>query len=495
MTNSFGNFIRNCFSPMVNRDSIVFKALLANRQQTGTLEKIFLNFEEARKAWSRTDVYTQPEEQFEKTFSYCSVLQRRNYESQEDFAKRNRLIFRRLGHKKWGSFQELQILFRDYFATDRVWIINNAEEYENSLLKNGDFEQEELCWKMVKCARSNKARFCGTQGALFKGMGSCSQVVPVKQDATYYLHWFSLGKIKVSVQNDKGLYWNPDNGEFGDWQELKHTFRGESEKFHPFSFFVLSRQSEEFTVTFEVDETQTYLDYVRLFKKDATSKFVLIGNFDGYLNQDISKTAHLAPGRNDPIEALKADLYGYFAGDFTYGALEKAKQMTEQKQKEIFSTCVDFIRIFCKTEYDGVLTDALQSAEVKGTEYNSTSLLSSCVDYVKWYLEHILSPFTLEEIIQAPEDADRMLEGEQLELFANNADYMDETVPLAPDMPDGNDASGTVDYDKASYFDDAYIYGAQGTKPQEFIDELLEVLSPGGVSYCTELLTRDLRED
>ena len=39
--NSIGDFIKSVFSPMVNRNSIVFRSVFADYDESGTVEKAF----------------------------------------------------------------------------------------------------------------------------------------------------------------------------------------------------------------------------------------------------------------------------------------------------------------------------------------------------------------------------------------------------------------------------------------------------------------------
>ena len=59
--NSIGDFIKSVFSPMVNRNSIVFRSLFADDDESGTVEKAFKDLELARKDWEVTGAIIQDE--------------------------------------------------------------------------------------------------------------------------------------------------------------------------------------------------------------------------------------------------------------------------------------------------------------------------------------------------------------------------------------------------------------------------------------------------
>ena len=50
--NSIGDFIKSVFPTLVNKSGKIFKALLADGEGGGTIESIFEDLEETRKAWT-----------------------------------------------------------------------------------------------------------------------------------------------------------------------------------------------------------------------------------------------------------------------------------------------------------------------------------------------------------------------------------------------------------------------------------------------------------
>ena len=53
----------------------------------------------------------------------------------------------------------------------------------------------------------------------------------------------------------------------------------------------------------------------------------------------------------------------------------------------------------------------------------------------------------------------------------------------------------TIDYDSMSYYDNAFVYGATGTKSQAVYEELLEIMAAGGTTPFIELVTRESAEE
>ena len=72
-----------------------------------------------------------------------------------------------------------------------------------------------------------------------------------------------------------------------------------------------------------------------------------------------------------------------------------------------------------------------------------------------------------------------------------NMTYADDQQALAPDSPVGSDDYKSVDYEKVSYFDNAYIFGATGKEAKEIYQELLDIVQAGGVTSTIEILTRE----
>jgi hypothetical protein len=139
--NTVGDALRDAFSTLINKDGKIFKALVANPDKNGTLESIFEDIEAVRKKWcNNPDIYNQTGEILEKTMSFFSFLTRLFNESEESLKKRHELLFYRGGDTIWGDVWNIRKIFRLYFNTKNVWIVNNTNPKTENILEDGDFE-------------------------------------------------------------------------------------------------------------------------------------------------------------------------------------------------------------------------------------------------------------------------------------------------------------------------------------------------------------------
>lgn len=434
--NSVGDFIRTAFSALVNKDDVIFKALLADpdKGSPGTVEKIFLDMEEVRDKWCNTsNVYEQTGEMLEKTLALFSVLEPYHGESERSWKERNRLLYARNKDTLWGDVWNILRLFRKYFNTEWVYIVNNTNDIDENLLSDGDFEYQDGSWVLESCEYSQDACFSERYGVKFDGDGKCSQNVNVEQEEVYFLHFFLIGNIDVAVTDNMGRYWKPAGphlDEFGSWGSAPHKIRinaKDSEKWEAKSIFFIN-DSNVFTVNISflgIEGEVASLDYIRLFKKEAYPSFTLIAVFIGRFSPE---TLGMAPGKDDPIVARDYGGYKHFSGG--------------------------------KDDAD----DA---------------------DYDK------LSFFDKSAI---NEDKDPVLaegENDKGEIAPSNDGYFEGT-PLAPWK---NDKPGfTVDYSKMSYIEQSHLLGADGVLREDIYTELLEIVRAGGIVSSIDILIRELDE-
>ena len=434
--NSVGDFIRDVFSTLVNRDDEIFKALLASDDdlKPGTMENIFNGIEKTRNKWCNApNVYEQEGEILEKTLSLFSVLTRAYNEDDVSLKWRNRLLYVRNGDTLWGDRWDITKLFKAYFNSDLVYIVNNTDEIANNLLTDGDFEDNTGAWTLDLCEYSREACFCGRSGILFNGSGKCSQIVNAGADSVYFLHFFEKGNISVQIKDNNGRYWklaNPYFDEFGTWVNTpaKIGVHGNHDTWEPMSvFFITDDLVSAVTVSFiGVDGEETCLDYVRLFKKENYSTFTLIAIFSGRSTRD---TMGLAPGKDDPIVARNYSGYKHFSGG--------------------------------KNDADSTNYDNLSFFDNAAINEDKEPVLAGGRD----------DPG---EVTHLPNDG-----------------YIDDT-PLAPWT---NDEAGiNVDYSKMSYIEQSHIYGAEGTQQSSIYTELLEIVRAGGIPSSIEILIKELDE-
>jgi hypothetical protein len=250
--NSVGDFIRGVFSALVNKDDEIFKALFASSDNgsPGTVEKIFGDLEETRDKWCNTpDVYEQAEEMLEKTLSFFSFLSRTYEESDASFKERNRLLYIRDGDTIWGDRWDIIKLFKSYFKTEFVYIVNDTDDKNNNLLSDGDFEEQNGAWALDSCDYSQEARFSERFGLHFDNYGKCCQTVScIQPDSTYFLHFFQNGNLDAEIKDNNGRYWKPPDpylDEFGSWVDVPYKIRITvvPGKWEPRSVFFLTDQS------------------------------------------------------------------------------------------------------------------------------------------------------------------------------------------------------------------------------------------------------------
>jgi hypothetical protein len=310
--NTVGDALRDSFSTLINKDGKIFKALVANPDGNGTLESIFNAIETVRKKWcNNPDIYNQAGEMLEKTMSFFSFLTRIFNESDESFKKRHELLFYRGGDTIWGDMWNIRKIFRLYFNTNNVWIINNTNSAEENILEDGDFEAG-TAWELEMCSYDHEARFSERTGIKFNGLGTCRQTVEANQDSTYFIHFFLDGKITLRIKDNNDRYWNPRAGEFGAWGSSVVDSEFSSSGWDARSMYYLTDDlTSEITITFSgIQNEVAMIDYVRLFLKDGYSSFTLLVLFGGMYTEE---TMSLAPGKDDPIVRRDYEGFGHYS--------------------------------------------------------------------------------------------------------------------------------------------------------------------------------------
>lgn len=333
--NSAGDFLRDVFSTMVNKDDEVFKALFADPiEGDGTLETIFNQLESVRDKWRNNyDFYKQDGEMFEKTLSYFSFLLRLPGESNESIKNRNELLFYRQGDEIWGDIWNIKNIFKKYFRSELVYIVNNTNPMAENILKNGDFEKDDA-WILDGCSYDNSARFSERLGIKFDGGGTCTQTVQIDQDSTYFLHFFMRGKINLEIKDNNGRYWDRYSGEFGEWTDHAVYADFSSALWESKSIFILTDKTiSTLTIRFiGITNEIAMLDYARLFLKGNHSSFTLIVVLEGVYTSD---TIVMAPGTDDPVLEVNDEEIPHDEFDSTISDYSK---MSYFEQSHIFGT-------------------------------------------------------------------------------------------------------------------------------------------------------------
>jgi hypothetical protein len=429
--NTVGEFIKSVFSTLVNKDDEVFKALFANPDGTGVVETIFNDMEETRNAWcNNSNVYNQSGEMLEKSLSFFSVLKRLFRESDDSYKDRNELLFYRNGDTVWGDKWDILKLFKRYFGTELVYIVNNTNEARDNLLLDGDFEAKNA-WTLENCVYDPEARFCERNGVLFNSSGSCRQAVTVLPDSTYFLHFFLKGAIGIEIKDDHGRYWNAIKGELGEWQTgpCLNAIPKKQEWDAGSLFFLTDTAVHGVTVKFVGCASHvTYLDYVRLFKKENYSSFTLIVSFGGRYTQE---TIAMAPGTDDPMKRRDYTGYGHFSDGKQDG---------------------DPIGPGSLSHFDdAAINEDIDPVLATGTGDHNPS-----------------------------------------DVKPANDTFIEGGEPLAPWEEDGDGCD--VDYSSMSYIEQSHLFGAEGVRMESVYTELLEIVRPGGIASYIEILTREIED-
>lgn len=434
--NSIGDFIRSVFSSRISRQNEVFKALLADKEyEDGTMESLFKDMYVSIDRWGNSDVYTQYGEQLDRTFEYFSGLNRMFEEQDKDWSFRNWLIFTRTGDDLWGDYWNCLRVLRTYFGTKYVYIVNNTDDMEYNLIQNHDFEHEEIWEISGSCEYSRRARFSECNGILFHDTASMKQTCEIETDKAYFLHFFLKGKINVSIVSGDGRYWNKDSGEFGEWLNEKTTVTFDCDDWDNCSLCFWADDNSTVTICFEYAGDEACIDYVRMFKKLPYPTFTVIGMFNGVYT---GETASLAPYRDDPAYRPDFDLFGY----------QQAGLDDRDPEKQINYDNADY-------SDNSALVKNESPAVVKG------------------------------------QDGIRD-DGEYKE--NSYADYFNESDILAGTTPYHKDDFTPIDYEIASYWNQAFIYGAGGIRSKSAYDELIEYIKAAGTKYFTEMLIREGEE-
>jgi hypothetical protein len=476
--NSVGDFIMSVFSTLINKDDEIFRALLASNQKDspGEVERIFNELEETRDKWCNTsNVYEQTGEMIEKSFSFFSVLTRMYDESDESFKERNKLLYIREGDTVWGDKWNIIRIFKKYFKTELVYIVNDTDDISKNILRDGDFEGQTGDWTLETCRYDNEAGFSERFGIKFDNYGTCSQNAAVVPDSTYFLHFFVRGNINVEIKDNNGRCWKPGNprsDEFGTWVNGRCYIglSNASAGWEPKSvYFLTDETTSGATISFKgIDGRVTHLDYVRLFKKESYSTFTLIAVFGGRYTPD---TMAAAPGKEDPVTARNYAGYKHFS----------------EGNHDADPPGYDRLSFFETAAVHG--DDSLHDpSDYDRLSFFETAAINEDKDPV---------------MAGGADDRGRITaDNDKHPVMAGGADDVGkaaepnngyiEGTPLAPWKDDKPGV--TVNYEKMSYIGQSHVFGAAGARQENIYRELLDIVKAGGIPSYIEILIRELDE-
>ncbi len=370
MTNPIGNFIKSVFPSTVNKSGKVFTALLADGEGGGAIEAAFEDLEATRAAWQDAlNAYSLLEEQNEKLFALISLLSQSDVSSESVYMERNKMLFdgARTARAPWGSVYDVKELFKEFFGIDEVWLINNCASIDESILTDGDFENEAAAWVLNGAEFYRYKAFSNNVSVLFEEGGTLSQAVAISDTGAYFLNFFLKGSVRVRVKNSAGLFWQPEENSTGEWVASDTYWEFASEEWDNKQLFFVLSDTDTVIIEFEALEADTFVDYTRLHLKTGSSMFTIIAGFEGGTSTD--ETASYAPAKDDFTEKevaftgtavvgqhmtlylqdINYDVMSYMESSYIFGS-------TGMKAQEVANTFLDIVKPAGVTAYIEILT-------------------------------------------------------------------------------------------------------------------------------------------
>lgn len=181
------------FPNSVNKNSKNFGDIVANENHNGVMETILTNAKNNSQSWYDTpDIYEQSGELFDLSAEFFTYFQRYTDEPLDAYKERIRTIFQRNGDKVWGSPYDIKSVFESFFNSAQVFIAENVASLSESLLVDGDFQQESDAWEGIdndlesNCHLARYARFSLGKGVELHKNGSFSQTIENDTDPDDY---------------------------------------------------------------------------------------------------------------------------------------------------------------------------------------------------------------------------------------------------------------------------------------------------------------------
>ena len=441
MTNAIGSFLKSVFPSSIDRNGEVFKALLADGEGGGTIEAVFEELEATRSAWQDAlDAYSLLEEQNEKLFGLISLLSQTEASSDSVYMARNKMLFAgdRASRAPWGSVHDVRELFKSFFGIEEVWLVNNCASIDESLLVDGDFENEQDAWTLSKAEFTREKSFSGNISVLFERSGTLRQAVSITEAGAYFLNFFLLGEADVRVQNSAGQYWKPIENGTGEWQAEDSYWEFSSDDWDNCQCFFVLEGADTVTIEIMGHTAGTYVDYARLHLKTATSMFTVIAGYGGGTSS--SETAAYAPPKTKKLGIIAAD-----------------EDHIWIQEDDI--TDANFA-------YAGIAMAGTQRTWAFGEEYEDANLAFAGTGVAGsdttwlWPEAYSNSPFAY--------------------AGAGIAGTHRAWTEILP-----------INYEVMSYMDNSYIFGASGMTAQEVSTAFLELVKPAGVKGYVEVLSAE----
>jgi len=306
----------------INKEDPAIKAILSDENgegaTAGEIEALagFIHY------YTRTnDVGKHRGKSLEMIIKLFTKLRRRIEETDDILLRRFIALTARKRDAIWGNPLNLKHVFETYFKDITCFVAENTSE--NSLLANGDFEEEDGTWTLDGgAAYAADARFSGNRGLFFDGGSgeTCAQELRRLFFAgNYTFHFFLNGKCGVIITDESGRYWNADDTvlEWAD-DEVINYFESPDGWNNVFCFIVLPEDIHGLSIQFASAEGETArIDYARLFAKPLNSSYTLVFQYGGY--SEHGKLFRMGEGGADPIPGIDYEDKSYFDHAFIVG--------------------------------------------------------------------------------------------------------------------------------------------------------------------------------
>jgi hypothetical protein len=328
----------------INRNDPAIQAVLSDYDGNGAtaneLEELvaFIDY------YTRTDDLKDHEgESLEMIIRQFTKVRRQLEETDAVLLRRMRALTERQCDEIWGNGPNLEHVFETYFGGINAYVCESTNE--ESLLRNGDFEEDDHDWTLAGgAAYTTDARFSKKRGLYFSGVAgqSCLQTLLDISAGVYTLHFFLKGKCGVIIQNASGKYFNADekvlwNEAANPWQTASVTNWFDHDDWRDaFCFVVLKAETSQLKIKFvSAAGREAYIDYARFFLKPYNPSYTIVIQYEGYAIED--KTLHLAAGEVDPVSDVDYGKESYF--DHSYIVGRKGAL-----QRVVYKSVLDMVR-------------------------------------------------------------------------------------------------------------------------------------------------------
>jgi hypothetical protein len=310
----------------INRNDPAIQAVLSDYDGNGATANEIEELAAFIDYYTRTnDVKDHEGESLEMIVKQFTKLRRQLEETDAVLLRRMRALTERQGDEIWGNGPNLEHVLETYFGGINAYVCESTNE--TSLLRNGDFEEDNNDWTLAGgAAYTADARFSGKSGLYFSGASgqSCLQTLIDISAGVHTLHFFLKGKCGVIIQNASGKYFNANekalwNESANPWQTEPVTNWFDHDDWRDaFCFVVLKAGAAQLKIKFvSAAGREAYIDYARFFLKPDNPSYTIVIQYEGYAVE--GKTLHLAEGEADPISDVNYGKKSYFDHSYIVG--------------------------------------------------------------------------------------------------------------------------------------------------------------------------------